>query len=175
MSAGYIFLDKKSFFFFFVGTVIPMEFITYPSDIPHEMLFSPLTSIISIVILVIILTSVCITVCYFRRKSEHTYFKIIIKKILLEYFLENITYNDSLWNILGFHDLNDDVCDSMSITTQNQRNRDQQYGIKSSRSQQTLSADPASCKTDSTGKSRLCLLEWWWFSNSFFWKNSVGS
>ncbi|XKL59015.1 hypothetical protein PGB90_000031 [Kerria lacca] len=49
----------------------------------------------------------------------------------------------------GFNDLNDDVCDSMSVSTQNQRNRDQ-YCIKNSRSQQTLSADPASCKTDST-------------------------
>lgn len=66
----------------------------------------------------------------------------------------------------------------MSITTQNQRNRDQQYGIKSSRSQQTLSADPASCKTDSTGTGHKLALIQEFYGNVqivLFWKIHIES
>ncbi|XP_065214717.1 cell adhesion molecule Dscam1 isoform X2 [Planococcus citri] len=99
------------------GTVIPMEFITYASEIPSETVFSPVTSIVSIAILIFILTTVFITICYFKKKR--------------------------------FNELND-ICDNVSVGAHHQRHQDQQYGIKNSRSQQTLSADPASCKTDST-------------------------
>ena len=52
------------------GTVIPMEFITYTSELPNDILFSPVTSIASIVILFVILTVVFITICYYRRKRK---------------------------------------------------------------------------------------------------------
>jgi len=71
-----------------------------------------------------------------------------------KYLLNYILYNNSLMPIFSFYFLLSEHSDDESLRDQNQSCREQRYSVRG-QSQQTLSCDSVTFKTDSTGILRL--------------------
>lgn len=124
--------------FTFTATVIPFDF--YTEITPEEAsIFTSITTAISLIIALVVVSSIAAFTYYYKVMSAY---------ISLNYTATTLCALKCLHFVLP------ERSDEESLRDQSQRGRDQRYSVRG-QSQQTLSCDSVTFKTDSTGISLL--------------------